>query len=853
MLQAAPGAGKTTRVPLALLDEPWLGGAKIVMLEPRRLAARAAAAYMARLLGEPVGETVGYRVRLDTRVGPKTRIEVVTEGILGRMLQDDPALEGTGLVIFDEFHERSIHADLGLALVLQTRSVLRDDLGILIMSATLDGGPVAALLGDAPIVTSQGREFPIETRYIPRKPEQRIEAQVAATVRSVVAREDGDVLVFLPGAGEIRRVASLLGDSALPPDVRVVPLHGTMPLDQQDVAIAASPRGRRKVVLATSLAETSLTIEGVRVVIDSGLMRVPRFSPATGMTRLETRRVSVASADQRRGRAGRTGPGIAYRLWVEHEAGHLVPFSSPEILEADLAPVALTLAEAGVAEPSDLAWLDVPPAAAYAQARELLTQLGALDANGMITAHGKRMAQLPMHPRLAHMVLAAPRDLTRLACEIASLLGERDVLRADSGTADADLRLRIEALRATGRDAGSSIHGLSIDRDAVRRAREQAREWQRVVARLSRDAPAEAPTQAGGGAELSLAREHDDIDAAGVLLALAYPDRIAQRRSTRSVPRGGLRVPAMGSISSGSDQAGRYLLRNGRGAAFPSPQALSTSPYIVVAELDDQRPEARIFLAAPVAIADLEPYVENDVVHEDVIEYDHATRAVTARRRSMLGAIPLADAPLPHANPVTLSVALLHAIQEAGAAQLPWPDDALRLRERMRFAALHEPGMPDVSDEALTASMEDWLAPHIVPLYRMDDIDRVNFVEALSELLGWKRRAALDEVAPTHVTVPSGSRIPIDYGNPDSPVLAVRLQEMFGCTDTPRIARGRVPLTLHLLSPARRPVQVTRDLANFWRTSYFDVRKDLRGRYPKHHWPDDPLAAEPTSRTKRRS
>ena len=860
VLQAPPGAGKTTRVPLALLDSGWLGGSKIVMLEPRRLAARAAATYMARLLGERVGETVGYRVRLDTRVGPRTRIEVVTEGILVRMLQDDPGLEGIGVVIFDEFHERSIHADLGLALALQTRAVLRSDLRLLVMSATLDGAPVAALLGGAPIVTSEGREFPVETRYVPRRAEQRIEAQVAATVRNVLVRESGDVLVFLPGAGEIRRVASMLEDSPLPDDVRVVPLHGTMPLEQQDVAIAASPAGRRKVVLATSIAETSLTIEGVRVVIDSGLMRVPRFSPATGMSRLETRRVSRASADQRRGRAGRTAPGIAYRLWSEHEAGHLVAHASPEILEADLAPVALALAEAGVASVDELAWLDPPPAAAYAQARELLEQLGALDARGSVTAHGRKMATLSMHPRLAHMLLAAPPDRAGLACDVAALLTERDVLRAEGGPSDADLRLRIEALRDTNRDGIGSIHGLSIDPDAMRRAREQARDWRRqlsVVGRgrdTARGTPS-APPPSGSRddpGDAPASRSRDEIESAGLLLALAYPDRVAQRRTTDGGSRGGRRAPTGQAGSSGSTPPARFLLRNGRGAVLPSPQTLSAAPYIVVAELDDQRPEARIFLAAPVSLAELEEQFADDITRDDLIAFDPATRTVIARRRTTLGAIVLADAPLRDPDPAAMSAILLAELQAAGAAELPWSEQARRFRERIGFASLHEPGLPDVSDAALTASMPEWLGPAVVGLRRMDDVPRIDLAEALGRLMDWKQRAAVDEIAPTHITVPSGSRVPVDYSDPAAPVLAVRLQEMFGCRDTPRIARGQVPLTLHLLSPAHRPVQVTRDLANFWRTSYFDVRKDLRGRYPKHHWPEDPLVAEPTARAKRR-
>ena len=813
VLQAPPGAGKTTRVPLALIHEGWLLGRKIVMLEPRRIAARAAASHMARLLGERAGETVGYRVRLDTRVGPRTRIEVVTEGVLARMLQADPALEDVGLVIFDEFHERSLHADVGLAMTLQTRALLREDLAVLVMSATLDGHAVAALLGDAPVVTSEGRAYPVETRYVPRRPEQRLEAHVASVVREAIQSETGDVLVFLPGAAEIRRVAGMFEPSSLPASVRVIPLHGTLPLDQQDAAIAPSPPGRRKVVLATSIAETSLTIEGVRVVIDSGAMRVPRFSPRSGMTRLETVRVSRASADQRRGRAGRTGPGIAYRLWGEHEDAGLVPHSSPEMLEADLAPLALMLAEAGVTDPSELAWLDAPPVAAYAQARELLVQLEALDETFRITPHGRRMAALPMHPRLAHMLLAAPPELAALACDIAALIGERDVVRRDGDFGDADLRLRVELLRGRSGER-DMIHGLAVDRDAVRRAREQAREWRSMIRATPDDGP-------------------DAADQAGALLALAYPDRIAQRRT--------------------AEAGERFLLRNGRGALLPFAQGLSGAAYIVIAELDDRKPEARIFLAAPIALDEIADVFRAQIVRDEIITWDAGTRSVQARRRERLGAIVLKDAPMRDADPVPVAAAFIEGVRSVGIPALPWSDDAHRLRARIAFMARHDPGWPDVSDDALAASLDHWLAPHVGGLRRLDDLARLDLADLLRGLLDWKQRTALDEHAPTHIVVPSGSRMPIDYSDPDAPVLAVRLQEMFGCTDTPRIARHRVPLTIHLLSPAHRPVQVTRDLAGFWRTTYFDVRKDLRGRYPKHHWPDDPLAAAPTNRTKRRT
>ncbi|MFL5579222.1 MAG: ATP-dependent helicase HrpB [Gemmatimonadaceae bacterium] len=815
VLQAPPGAGKTTRVPLALLGEPWLAGRRVVMLEPRRLAARAAAHFMARSLGERVGETVGYRVRLESRVGPRTRVEVVTEGILTRFLQDDPALDGVGVVIFDEFHERSIHADLGLALTLQTRDVLRGDLRLIVMSATLDGGAVAALLGGAPVVTSEGRSWPVETRYLgrPGRGEQRpdvVAAGVAAATRRALAEHDGDVLAFLPGAGEIRRAEAALLGGPLADGVDVVPLHGSLAGDAQDRAIAPSPPGRRKVVLATSIAETSLTIEGVRVVVDSGLARVPRFSPRTGMASLETVRVSRAAADQRRGRAGRLGPGVCYRLWDEYEQHSLAAHAAPEILEADLAPLALALADAGVADPAELRWLDAPPAAAFARARELLAQLGALDAAGRVTAHGRRMAALGLHPRLAHMALAcAPLGLGALACDLAALLSERDVLRADGPAVDADLRHRVELLR---REGGPPA-GFTLDREGVRRARAASDEWRRRLG-------------VGSGAAA-------DVDRCGVALAFAYPDRVAQRR------------PGAG--------AGRYVMRGGQGAYFAEPQGLSTAPYLAVAELDGRRPESRIFLAAPLDEADLLRHVGDQVVTERIVEWDDETRSVLARERTRLGAIVLRDVPLRDADEEEVAAALLAGARRAGLAALPWSDAALRLRERVAFLRALDPAWPDLSDEALLRDAEQWLLPRLHGLRRLDDVRRVDLAAALLDRLTWEQRARLDELAPTHLVVPSGSRLPVDYADPAAPALAVRLQEVFGLAESPRVGGGRVPVTLRLLSPAHRPVQVTRDLASFWRSSYFDVRKDLRGRYPKHHWPDDPLAAQATSRAKRRS
>ena len=815
VLQAPPGAGKSTRVPLALLDEPWLQGRTIVMLEPRRLAARAAAHFMARQLGERVGETVGYRVRLDTRVGPRTRVEVVTEGVLTRLLLADPALETVGCVIFDEFHERSLPGDIGLALTLQTRELLRPELRLLVMSATLDSHAVARLLGDAPVITSEGRSFPVETRWRPRRPDERVEQAMASAIRDMLSRDEGDVLAFLPGQGEIHRTAALLDPSSLPAGTRLHPLFGAMSSEAQDAAIAPGPPGTRKVVLATAIAETSLTIEGVRAVVDSGLARVPRFSPASGMTRLETVRVSRASADQRRGRAGRVSPGVCVRLWAQQEDAHLLPHAPPEIMDADLAPLALELAEAGVRDPAELRWMTEPPAAAYAQARELLTELGALDADGRISAHGRRMAALATHPRLAHMLLrGVALGHGRVACELAALLGERDPLRAERGApADADLRLRLEVLENRGALAGSGYaRGMIVDRDALRRVREQARQWERQLGVSSRDATV------------------GESGATGLLLAHAYPDRIAQRRDGSS---------------------GRYLLRNGRGAHFAEPQPLATSAYLVAAELDGQQRDARIFLAAPVEETELLEHFGEQMERSDVVEWDEQAELVRARRVDRLGALVIREAPLREPDAGAVTRALLDVVRRRGLDALSWSRHAAQLRDRLRFLHALDASWPDVGDPALLASLDEWLGPALAGVKRWEGVQRVDLGTALLAPLSWEQRARLDALAPTHCTVPTGSRIAIDYGDPAAPVLAVRLQELFGQAETPRIAGGRVPLTLHLLSPAQRPVQVTRDLAGFWRTSYFDVRKDLRGRYPKHYWPDDPLQAEPTRRVRR--
>ncbi len=808
VLQAPPGAGKTTKVPLALLGADWLSGQRIIMLEPRRLAARAAAARMAETLGEPVGQRVGYRIRFEAKVSAATRIEVVTEGILTRMLQDDPSLPGVGLVIFDEFHERSLNADLGLALCLEAQTALRDDLKLLVMSATLDGGPVAKLMSGVPVVTSEGRAFPIETRFLARPEPRRFADAVTHAVAQALREEEGDVLVFLPGAGEIRRVESLLAEHPAARGVTLAPLYGDLAQDAQDRAIRRAGEGR-KVVLATAIAETSLTIDGVRVVVDGGQMRQPRFDPSSGMTRLVTLPVSRASADQRRGRAGRTAPGVCYRLWSEAEDRALQPFTPPEIMEADLAPLALDLAQWGVGDASELAWLDAPPAATLAQARELLGELGAVDGQGRMTAHGRAMNRLSMHPRLAHMVLKA-RDLGLggLACDLAALLGERDIVRAERGFRDSDLRLRLDALR----DGFAAHHGLSVDRGGVARARQAAKDWRRRIG-------------------LKPGEENGEVRDAGLLLAFAYPDRIARRR-----PGG----------------EPRYALSGGSGAFFADPEPLSAEEWLVAAELDGDRREARIFLAAPLAKAEIEEHFADSIRTEASVAWDRRDEVVHARRQRRLFNLVLDEVKLDKVPPDQLAAAMAEGIRVMGLACLPWTDELMKFRERVAFLRkVDGEAWPDLSDQALLEGLEEWLAPYLAGITRRAHLQRLDLSQAVRGMLDWEASRKLDDLAPTHVTVPSGSRVPIDYSG-ETPVLAVRLQEMFACADTPRIAAGKVPLLLHLLSPARRPVQVTQDLASFWANAYKAVKADLKGQYPKHWWPDDPMQAEPTARAKPR-
>lgn len=813
LLTAAPGAGKTTRVPLALLDAPWLEGKRLLMLEPRRLAARAAAHRMAATLGEPVGETVGYRMRLDTKIGPKTRIEVVTEGTLARLLQDDPALSSYAIILFDEFHERRLQADTGLALCLESQRLFRPDLRLLVMSATLDCGPVSELLGQAPVISCEGRMFPVETRYLDQPLSGHLDVAVVQSIKRSLAQDPGSLLVFLPGMAEIRRVERKLLDLNLAAHIVIAPLHGDLPQEAQDRAIAPTQPGMRKVVLATSIAETSLTIDGIRVVIDAGLLRVPRFDPRSGLTRLDTIHVTQDSAEQRRGRAGRLEPGLCVRLWTLAEQQSLAPRRPPEMLDADLAPLLLELALWGTVNPAELSWLTPPPAGAVAQARELLTSLGAFNGEGQITAHGRQLAEMPLHPRLAHMLLkSVPLQLGHLACELAALLSERDILRGPSGWRNADLRLRLDVLHGQHDHAG----GATVDRGACQRVVRTAELWQRQLARSARS------------------NRQDSLEEVGLLLALAYPDRIAQRQQGNN---------------------SRYLMANGRGALFQNPDPLGSEEYLVIADLDGGQQWARIDLAAPVSLQDLEVLYRDKVQVVDEVLWDETARVVRATRQRRLGQLILTEQGLSKPDPSMISEALLKGIRRAGLDKLAWTPELRQWRARVAFLrriAGQESRWPDLSDEALTQTLDDWLGPYLAGLTTLDRVTRLDLTQPLHALLSWEQSRQLDQWAPTHLTVPSGSNLRVEYETPDLPILAVRLQEMFGCKETPRLVDGKIPVTLHLLSPARKPVQITKDLSSFWKSAYVEVKKELRGRYPKHSWPDDPLTAPPTAKAKRR-
>ncbi|HEY8571279.1 ATP-dependent helicase HrpB [Phenylobacterium sp.] len=790
VLVAPPGAGKTTVVPLELLGEPWRGDGKIIVLEPRRLAARAAAERMAKTLGEPVGKTVGFRVRMQSKVSRDTRIEVVTEGVFSRMVLADPELAGVACVVFDEFHERSLDADLGLALAKDAQAVLREDLRLLVMSATLDGAAVARLLGDAPVVESQGRAHPVETRYLGRDERLRLEDRVVRAVEKALAEETGSILVFLPGQGEILRTAERLAERVRRPDVDIDPLYGALTPAEQDRAISPAPAGRRKVVLATSIAETSLTIEGVRVVIDCGLARVPQYDPASGLTRLATVRVSRAAADQRRGRAGRTEPGVCYRLWDEPETRSLPAYAAPEILEADLSGLALDLARWGAKDPADLAFLDPPPAAAFAEARSLLVRLEGLTPDGVLTEHGRALSDMPLPPRLAHMVLrAADTGQAARAARIAALITERGL-----GGRDADLRHRLE----------------SLERDRSPRARD---------ARALADRWASLTGRAGRGEPLS----------DGLLLAFAYPERIARARGP----------------------LGEFQLASGRGAFLEATDALARETWLAVAELGGGQSRDRILLAAPLTEAEIVEAFSSQLETEDRLEESGGGK-LRAKRLTRLGRLVVREQVDDNPDRAVVASALADRVRREGVSLLPWGEAAQALRQRVAFVRQFDEAWPDLSDAGLAARLDDWLTPLLPGVRSLAALKPDVLDSALRTLIPWDLQRRLDAEAPARWTAPTGNSFAIDYGADGGPRVEVRVQEAYGLTEHPAVAGGRVPLTLALLSPAHRPVQTTKDLPGFWKGSWKDVRTDMRGRYPRHVWPEDPASAQPTTRAKPR-
>lgn len=787
VLVAPPGAGKTTLVPLALLDAPWRGDGRILLLEPRRLAARAAARRMASLLGEEPGRTVGYAMRMESRVSAATKILVVTEGVLARMILDDPELSGIAAVLFDEFHERSLDGDFGLALALDVQGALRPDLRLLVMSATLDGARVARLLGNAPVVESEGRSFPVELRHRERPADLRIEEAMAAACRQVLAEETGSVLAFLPGQGEIERTAALLSGS-LPADVDVTPLYGGLDGRAQDAAIRPAPPGRRKLVLATAIAETSITIDGVRVVVDSGLARLPRYEPATGLTRLETVRVSRASADQRAGRAGRTEPGVAVRLWRAEQTTALPAFTPPEIAEADLTGLVLDCAAFGVSDPAALSFLDPPPAPALNEAKALLQSLGAIDGEGLLTPSGQAMRRLALPVRLAHMVVEAGDSAK--AAELAVLLTERGL-----GGTSVDLDRRLSRFRDERGPRAQAARGMA----------------QRLAREAGRRAHADAST--------------------GALLLLAYPDRVAKARG----------------------EHGRFVLANGRGAVLDAADPLAGEDFLVVADLQGKAQNARIAAAAAVGEDEVRALLSDRLETRTQTVFDAEKRSVRVRETVGLGAIRLSERQLPAPKGEEADRAVIAALRAHGLSLLDWGKGALTLRRRLAW--LHK-GLgapwPDVGDAALLERLDDWLLPFLPGEASLARIGASALHDGLMSLVPHDLQRKVDALAPTHYAAPSGSSVPIRYEE-DQPVLSIRVQELYGLDRHPAIAGGTVPLTLELLSPAQRPIQTTRDLPGFWRGSWADVRADMRGRYPRHVWPEDPLQAAATSRAKPRS
>jgi ATP-dependent helicase HrpB len=814
VLCAPPGSGKTTRVPLDLLAAPWLENRKILLLEPRRLAARAAASRMASQLGEKPGRRVGYTIRLERRVCAETRIEVVTEGILTRRLQADPELPGVGLIIFDEFHERHLQTDLGLALALDVQQGLREDLRLLVMSATLDSGWVSDLLGGAPVIEAQGRSHPVTIRYLEQVPDRRrIAEQTAAATRRAYEEQPGDLLVFLPGVREISETVSRLSESlqreSQPPLLR--PLYGDLPKSEQERALMPDPQGRRRIVLTTSIAETSLTIEGVTTVVDSGWSRLPLFLPGSGLTRLATQPVSQASATQRAGRAGRLGPGYCYRLWPESYQRRLPAYHPPEILQADLAPLALELARWGINDPAQLRWPEPPPAPSYCQATELLQRLGALDDRFRLTSQGEGMASLPLHPRLAHMLLRADKGQRQSASDLAALLSERDILvRSPTSTWSSDMGLRLRLLEDW-RDGEAKSESL-LNNLACRQVDRISREWQR---RLVSD------TNKRSQKALSL----------GQLLALAYPDRIAQQTGHA-----------------------RFRLAGGRAVRLSEEDPLAAEPYLVVAQLDAGEREGWVRLAAPISSQEIYDLPDVQIERQARIYWDSSSKRVKTQREESLGAVVLSQQPLQHPDPDAVRQALIQGIAGLGLDVLPWGKGLRRWQTRLCWLrqTLEDDELPDLSDAWLLKHLPEWLGPWLDGMNQLSHLQRLDLDAILRSRLSWEQQQLINQEAPSHLQVPSGSKIPLDYSSGVAPVLAVRLQELFGLAETPRVGSGRVAVMLHLLSPAQRPMQITDDLSGFWQRTYPEVKKELKGRYPKHYWPDDPLQAAPTARAKPR-
>ena len=804
VLSAPPGAGKTTRVPLALLEQKWMDGARLIMLEPRRLAARRAAEFMASLRGETVGGTVGYRTRGDSRVSRTTRIEVVTEGVLTRMLQEKPDLPGVSVVVFDEFHERSLHADLGLALTLDVQENLRDDLRVLVMSATLDGVALSRLLHDAPVVESAGQSFPVDTRYLSLPHHGPIEPKVAETIRRALSETPGDVLTFLPGQREIHRVERILRDEGLSPDVSLHTLYGDANDESQRAALAPAPHGIRKVILATSIAETSLTIDGVRVVIDAGLARSARFDPRRGMSGLVTTPVSRASADQRRGRAGRQHPGVCYRLWTETKHQQLPTHPLPEILSTDLAPFVLELARWGAGNGDRLRFLDQPPQPHVAQAKDLLQTLGALNDVGTLTPHGRLMAEFPVHPRLAHMLIRSKElDFGPIACDVASLLEERDLLRGQQGV-DIDFTLRWFELRK----------GTGYDRATRNRVLGEARRLREHLGVIEQ----QAATEKG----------------LGILLALAYPERIAKRRG---------------------NEGGRYQMAGGTGAVLPEWSLLAREEFLAIAEVDGVGTEVRVFLAAPLLKSDLLEVFADNIVSREEVFWNTQEEMVVARRVQMLDAL-IVEEQSTQPRGSSACAAMVEGIKQMGIASIPWERESESLRSRsewLRMQKLVASDWPELSDEHLAATLDRWLTPFLDGIVRRAHLTRLDMQAILKSQFSYSQLRDLDRLAPATLTVPTGSHIRLEYSAGAPPILAVRLQEMFGQTETPTVGGGRVNVLIHLLSPAHRPLAVTQDLRSFWTNAYPEVRKQMRGRYPKHLWPENPMDATPTRRTKRRA